>query len=135
MRQAILANEFLEVLSDELRAIVADDSRLHARVLFSSSCNHQLDVLFCHRLAKFLMNDVATETIEYGYQEVERAANVDVADVHMPFLVDFRWLNEACAFLAGSNDLAIQTTIGILLGSGYVSLPKSSLDRVEFDLG
>jgi len=27
----------------------------------------------------------------------------------MPFLVDFRWLNEACAFLAGGHDPTVQT--------------------------
>jgi hypothetical protein len=57
--------------------------------------------------------DVATIAIEHGNQEIERSANVDVTDVNMPFLMDFRWLNVACAFLAGSHDLAIQTTSGL----------------------
>ena len=49
------------------------------------------------------MDNVSTEAIEYRYQEVKRPAGVDVADINMPFLVDFRWLNEACAFLAGGH--------------------------------
>jgi len=51
------------------------------------------------------MHDVSTESIEHRYQEVKRPAGVDVADISMPFLVDFRWLNEACAFLAGGTTL------------------------------
>jgi hypothetical protein len=55
------------------------------------------------------MDNVSTEAIEYRYQEVKRPAGVDVADINMPFLVDFRWLNEACAFLAGGHDPTVQT--------------------------
>ena len=55
------------------------------------------------------MHDVSTESIEHRYQEVKRPASVDVADISMPFLVDFRWLNEACAFLAGGHDSTVQT--------------------------
>ena len=55
------------------------------------------------------MRDVSTESIEHRYQEVKRPAGVDVADISMPFLVDFRWLNEACAFLAGGHDSTVQT--------------------------
>jgi hypothetical protein len=55
------------------------------------------------------MDNVSTEAIEYRYQEVKRPADVDVADINMPFLVDFRWLNEACAFLAGGLDPTAET--------------------------
>ena len=55
------------------------------------------------------MDNVSTEAIEYRYQEVKRPAGVDVADINMPFLVDFRGLNEACAFLAGGHDPTVQT--------------------------
>ena len=55
------------------------------------------------------MDNVSTEAIEYRYQEVKRPAGVDVTDINMPFLVDFCWLNEACAFLAGGHDPKVQT--------------------------
>ncbi len=55
------------------------------------------------------MHNVSTESIEHRYQEVKRPAGFDVADINMPLLVDFRWLNEACAFLAGGHDPTVQT--------------------------
>jgi hypothetical protein len=55
------------------------------------------------------MDNVSIDAIEYRYQEVKRPAGVDAADINMPFLVDFRWLNEACAFLDGGHDPTVQT--------------------------
>jgi hypothetical protein len=55
------------------------------------------------------MENVSTESIEHRYHEVKRPAGVDVADFNMPFLVDFRWLNEACAFFAGGHDTSVLT--------------------------
>ncbi len=55
------------------------------------------------------MDNVSTEAIDHRYQEVKRPIGVDVADINMPFLVDFRWLNEACAFLARCHDPTVQT--------------------------
>jgi len=56
----------------------------------------------------FPVDNVSTESIEHRDQEEECPTSVDVADVNMPFLVVFRWLNEACALLAGGGVLAIQ---------------------------
>ena len=103
MCQAVFANECLEVIGDELRAIVADDSMCHSEVLFSPFGNDHFDVKFLHRLTQFPVDDVATESIEHRDQEVKRPTRVDVADVNMPILVDFRWLDEACNLLAGGG--------------------------------
>ena len=55
------------------------------------------------------MHGGSTESIEHRYQEIKRSAGVDVADINIPFLVDFRWFNEAFAFLAGGHDPSVHT--------------------------
>lgn len=59
------------------------------------------------------MDDVATESIEHGDQEIKRPTRVDMADVNLPILVDFRWLNDACILLAGGDISAVQTPTGL----------------------
>ena len=46
MRHTRDANELLEVVSDELRAIVGDDSRLGFQVLFLGSLQDHFDIGF-----------------------------------------------------------------------------------------
>jgi hypothetical protein len=53
------------------------------------------------------MNNVSNESIKHRDEEVEYSAGVDVTDVDMPFLADFRWLDVACTFLAWRYDPAI----------------------------
>jgi hypothetical protein len=48
MCQTIFATESLEVIGDELRAIVADNSRLDSRVLFNPFGYDQFDIQFLH---------------------------------------------------------------------------------------
>jgi hypothetical protein len=55
------------------------------------------------------MDNVSTDAIEQRYQGLKRPAGVDVADINMQFLVDFRWLNEACDLLAGGHAPTVQT--------------------------
>src|SRR5438067_10172536 len=52
------ANELLEVASDELRAIVGDDSRLGFQVLLLGSLQDHFDIGFSHRLTQIPMHPV-----------------------------------------------------------------------------
>lgn len=84
VRHATDANERLEVLGEELRAVVGDDPRLLAGELFFRPLQYDLDIPLGHRFANFPVNDVAAEAIEHGDQMVERAADVDVGNVAVP---------------------------------------------------
>jgi hypothetical protein len=64
MRHARDANELLEVASDELRAIVGDDSRLGFQVLLLGSLQYHLDIGFSHRLTQISMHEETTESIQ-----------------------------------------------------------------------
>ena len=65
MAETGYTNELLEVLSDELRSVITDDSRLSIRVLFKSSLHDDLDVRLFHRWLDLPMNDESALTIEH----------------------------------------------------------------------
>ena len=54
---------------------------------------------FLHFFADFPVNDEAAVAIEDGAQEVKRAGDVEVADIHVPVLVGLQGLDKAGAFL------------------------------------
>ena len=56
-------------------------------------------VAFLHVLADVPVDDEAAVAVEDGAQEVKRAGDVEVADVHVPLLVRLQRLDEAGAFL------------------------------------
>ena len=94
MRHARDANELLEVASDELRAIVGDDSRLRLRVLLLRSLQNHFDVGFSHGLPQIPMHEETTEPIQNAAQVIEGAAQVDVGNVDMPVLIGLQRLLE-----------------------------------------
>jgi hypothetical protein len=51
------ANDFLEVLGDELGAVVADDACSDSRVTLTGTLDDSLDVGFFHLLADFEVDD------------------------------------------------------------------------------
>jgi len=61
VRHARDANELLEVASDELRAIVGDDSRLGFQVLLLGSLQYHFDIGFSHRLTQIPMHEETTK--------------------------------------------------------------------------
>jgi hypothetical protein len=91
-------DELVEVASDELRAVVSDNSRMSVGELFSGSLQDNLDIGFAHRFAEFPVNDVTTTAIQDARKIVERAADVHVADVDVPVLVGRHRLLESSAF-------------------------------------
>ncbi len=94
MRHARDANELLEVASDELRAIVGDDSRLGFQVLLLGSLQDHFDIGFSHRLTQIPMHEETTESIQNAAQVIEGAAQVDVGNVDMPVLMGLQRLLE-----------------------------------------
>ncbi len=87
MRHARDANELLEVASNELRAIVGDDSRPRLRVLLLGSLQNHFDISFSHGLTQIPMHEETTEPIQNAAQVIESAAQVDVGNVDMPVLM------------------------------------------------
>src|SRR5438876_10442551 len=80
VRHARDANELLEVASDELRAIVGDDSRLGFQVLLLGSLQDHFDIGFSHRLTQIPMHEETTESIQNA--------------AHMPVLMGLQRLLE-----------------------------------------
>ncbi len=101
MRHAVQANERLEILGDELRAIVADDARLLTWVFLQGPLDDRFHVDLFHLLANLPVHDVAAVTVQDRTEKVERPGDVDVADVHMPMAMWPQRLDEAGSFLRG----------------------------------
>jgi hypothetical protein len=76
-----------EVASDELRAIVGDDSRLGFQVPLLGSLQDHFDIGFSHRLTQIPMHEETTESIQNAAQVIEGGAQVDVGNVDMPVLM------------------------------------------------
>jgi len=94
VRHARDANELLEVVGNELRAIVGDDSRLRFRVLLLSSLQDQFDISLSQGLTQIPMHEETTEPIQNAAQVIEGAAQVDVGNVDMPVLMRLERLLE-----------------------------------------
>ena len=62
MRHAADADKLLEILGDELRAVVADDPRRLAGKLFAGALEDRLDIQFGHLLADFPVHDVSADS-------------------------------------------------------------------------
>ena len=116
MRHARDANELLEVASDELRAIVGDDSRLAFQVLLLGSLQDHFDIGFSHRLTQIPMHEETTESIQNATQVVEGAAQADVGNVDMPVLMGLRRLLE--------TGLCVYQTRSVLEQSAIVHSPN-----------
>jgi hypothetical protein len=116
VRHARDANELLEVASDELRAIVGDDSRLGFQVLLLGSLQDHFDIGFSHRLTQIPMHEETTESIQNAAQVIEGAAQVDVGNVDMPVLMGLQRLLE--------TGLCVYQTRSVLEQSAIVHSPN-----------
>ena len=101
MARSAGANERLEVLGDELRAIVADDPWPRLGERLAPALQDNLHVSFLHRFANLPMNDVSAKAVQHTAQVVKRATDVDVRHVHMPVLVGTDRLIETGSLLRG----------------------------------
>ena len=99
------ADEFLEVLGDELWSVVADDAWPRVGEFFTGTLQDGFHVDFLHFVADFPVDDEAAVAVEDRAQEIKRAGDIEVADVHMPLLVGLEGLHEAGAFLGNVGRL------------------------------
>ena len=74
MGHAADANELLEVLGDELRAVVGDDAGTRLGEGLLGPLEDDLDVSFRHRLADLPVRDEAAASVQDATQVVKRAA-------------------------------------------------------------
>src|SRR5947209_6702348 len=72
------ADELLEVLRDELRAVVGDDARPSPGVKLAAALQDDLDVLLGHGLADVPVDDGPAGTVENRAQVVEGPSDVEV---------------------------------------------------------
>src|SRR5208282_1679916 len=93
------ADELLEVLGDELRPVVRDDSGPLAGKLLSSPLDDRLHLAFFHGLADLPVDDEPAVAVEDAAKEVERPADIDVGDIDVPVLMRPHRLLEALPLL------------------------------------
>jgi len=93
------ADEFFEVLGDELGAVVGDDAWCDTGMTLAGALEDDFDVGFLHFVADFPVDDEPATAIEDGAEEVKSAGDVEVTDIDMPVFVRFEGLDEAGAFL------------------------------------
>ena len=87
MSHAAEADELVEVAGDELRAVVGDHSGMSVGEFFPRSLEDHLHVGLAHRFAEFPVDEKPARAIQDAGEVVERTADVDVTDVHVPMLV------------------------------------------------
>ena len=93
------ADELLEVLGDELGAVVVMMRGVASGIGFAGALDDGFHVNFLHFFADFPVDDEAAAAIEDGAEEVKSAGDVEVADIDVPVLVRLQGLDEARAFL------------------------------------
>jgi hypothetical protein len=107
------ADEFFEVLGDELGAVVGDDAWLFVGEGFAGALDDGFHVNFLHFLADFPVDEEAAAAIEDGAKEVKGAGDVEVADIDMPVFMGLEGLDEAGAFLGDVRGLPGQQSGGL----------------------
>ena len=84
MRHAALPEELLEVLRQELRAVVADDPRRFVGEPLARPLDDRRDVVLGHRLADLPVDDRTAVAVQNAAHIVERTADIQIRDVDMP---------------------------------------------------
>src|SRR3954466_13144437 len=95
MSHSTYVNELLEVLGDELGAVVRDDPGVLAREVLAPPLDDRLDLGLGHALADLPVDDIPAAAIEQAAEVEERAGDVDVGDVDVPVLMHPERLLEA----------------------------------------
>lgn len=133
MGHACDANEFLEILGDELWSVVGDDAWSDAWKKFASSLEDDFDLGFLHCFADIVMNDESAATIEDAAHEVESSGDIEVTNIDMPMLVRFERLNEPSAFLGGLRRLSVEQAGGFenAVGAGGTASDDVAIDHHE----
>ena len=90
-----LADEFLEIAGNELRAIIGDDAWVSVREFFPGSLENDFHIIFGHPGPDFPVDDVAAVAVQDGAEVVKSAGDVNIGDVNMPMLMGLGGLFEA----------------------------------------
>ncbi len=81
------SDELLEVSSDELRTVVADNPGRNSRIALESSLGNRFNVAFFHLWANLPMHNRSATAVKQVAKEEERPPHVDVGDVDVPVLM------------------------------------------------
>ena len=92
-------DELLEVPGDELRPVVGDDPGSRFRKFLLGPLQDDLRCRPPSSLPDFPVDDVTAVTVQDAAQVVERPADVDVGNIHVPVLVRLQRLVKAGALL------------------------------------
>ncbi len=74
----------LEVLGHELWAIIENNARLCLREFFMGTLQDNFDILLCHFLPQFPMNDLTVTTVQNASQVIEGGENIDIGNINIP---------------------------------------------------
>src|ERR1700739_3487376 len=88
-------DEFLEVLGDELWAVVRDDPGPRVGMPLAGPLDDRLDLGFGHALTDLPVDDEPAASVEQAAEVEECAGDVDVGDVDVPVLMHPERLLEA----------------------------------------
>src|SRR5690554_6923745 len=113
MGQPLKADERLEVVGNELRAVVADDPGMRPWTLLQCSLQYKLNVDLPGGFADFPVHDVAAVAIEYRDQEVQSPSEIHIADIGVPVSMGTIRLHESAPLLAGRPLVSVQPASGL----------------------
>lgn len=100
------ADEFFEVLGNELGSIVGDDAWSDTGVTLTCALEDDFDVVFLHFLANLPMDDRAAAAVEDRTQKIKGAGDVQVADIDVPVFMGLDRLDESGPFAGRFGRLA-----------------------------
>ena len=100
MRHTRDADEFLEIPGNKLWSVIGDDPRSRFGELLLGALQDYLHIHFRHLFPDLPMDDKTTTSIENAAQIIERAANVDIGNIHMPMVMWAERLHKAGALEA-----------------------------------
>ena len=82
-----VADELIEIIFDELAVSIRDNARFAAGKTLQGPLYGELNILFFHGDAQFMVHHVAGESIDEGNQEQERTQNVHIRNDDVPLFV------------------------------------------------
>ena len=113
VRHAGEPDEFLEILGNELRAVIGDDPRPGFGVFLLGPLDNDLHILLRHLLPDLPMNDETAAAVEQAAQIIKGAADIEMRHIDMPMFMRTKRLHEAISLGAVfSVPLLEQTGLG-----------------------
>lgn len=98
MGHAAETHEGFEVIGDERRAVVTDDSWLGFRVSLLSQLKDGFDIDLFHLRSNIPMDNQPRVAVKNGCAEVKSTTDIQVRHIDMPMLVSLQGLIETSPF-------------------------------------